>query len=653
MAKPRGKLTAEEQQLLKSKQQLLKDIISMEDRGLKTAFDKKEVEEEIEQLLAKQNTKLSEQLKIQRSSIKAADDYDKALKSQDKSISGILGSLLKGNVAAAAETALAQKSLGVTVERAKQNKEIQESLKDQKDFSKLDGENKIKVLELINGINSGLYNQVSVQATLEDIGEDKLKTDSKLVEIIKSFAESADEEKTAKEKASEAQAIFNKNLGRGAFVFAALLAVAQKFASSVDAIGKQFGSLNVLSDEFKGNLMDAEMEVTGIGATMEDVVATTSALAGEFGISATDAADLSAQVIDTAKAVGLSNEEAAKLSGILQTTSGLSAEQAEQLTEGAFQLAVANDVAPDAVMKDLASSAEEFALFSKDGGDNLARAAVQSKAMGLSLADTAKTAEGLLNFQDSITKEVEASVLIGRQLNLQKAREAALADDLVGMNEAIVEQLGSQEEFNKLNSIQRKAIADALGKSVADLSKMITNQEKANDLAGETAKSFEDIIGKEAMSELTATMNELKVFGVAIANTLGPLLMGAARLVNMLLVPLGNMVVGISSAFRGSFGGASMDDGVVGPGGISMMAGSAGVFKLNPRDSVMATTNPIPVNDIRTGPPGSMGGGTNVQISSKMVKLGGGDLGLAIDAYTYPSNTGQGRTAYDAVTGRV
>ena len=92
--------------------------------------------------------------------------------------------------------------------------------------------------------------------------------------------------------------------------------------------------------------MDAEMEVVGIGATMEDVVATTSALAGEFGLSLTESADLSAfQVIDTAKAVGLTNEEAAKLTGILQTTSGLSAQQAEQLTEGAFQLAVANDVA--------------------------------------------------------------------------------------------------------------------------------------------------------------------------------------------------------------------------------------------------------------------------------------------------------------------
>ena len=129
--------------------------------------------------------------------------------------------------------------------------------------------------------------------------------------------------------------------------------------------------------------------------------------------------------------------------------------------------------------------------------------------------------------------------------------------------------------------------------------------------------------------------------------------MGLAKLVNMLLVPLGNMVVGISSAFRGAFGGASIDDGVVGPGGISMMAGSAGVFKLNPRDSVMATTNPIPVNDIRTGPPGSMGGGTNVEISQRLVKLPGGDLGAMVDAYTYPSNGGQARTQFDGVTGRV
>ena len=78
--------------------------------------------------------------------------------------------------------------------------------------------------------------------------------------------------------------------------------------------------------------------------------------------------------------------------------------------------------------------------------------------MGLSLQDTAKISEGLLNFQDSITKEQEASVLIGRQLNLQSARELALNNDIEGAMKEIVEQLGSEEEFSRLNGIYREKV---------------------------------------------------------------------------------------------------------------------------------------------------------------------------------------------------
>ena len=152
------------------------------------------------------------------------------------------------------------------------------------------------------------------------------------------------------------------------------------------------------------------------------------------------------------------------------------------------------------------------------------------------------------------------------------------------------------------------------------------------------------------MSELTATMNELKVFGVAVAQTLGPPLMAIAKLVNFVLVPLGNMVTGIASGLRGAFGGATMDDGVVGAGGISMMAGPAGVFKLNPRDNVLATTNPIPINDGLFGSTTSGGGGgTNVEVNSRIVPIGGGQLGVAIDAYTYPKKAQQSRTKFEAV----
>ena len=602
-----------------------KELLGLQERKNTQSRINASTQERIDVLLAKQNTKLSEQLKISKSISKAGDDYDKVLKSQEKSLSSILGKLLQGNVAGAIEEGLSKKALVATEKRAKQNKNIQSSLKvsngmhkQQADFSKLEGANKSKVLDLINGINSGLYNQADVQATLEDLGEKNLSQSSDLGKMLFKFADTADKERVAKEETEASQLRFNKHLGRAGMVFGALLAIANKFASSIDVIGKQFGSLNVLGDGFKNELLSSQEAVVGIGASLEDVVATTNELSSEFGLSLDEAVDLSAQIIDTARAVGLSNEEAAKLSGILQTTSGLSGEQAERLTEGAFQLAAANRVNPSAVLKDMAASSETFAMFSEDGGDNLAKAAVQARALGLSLDTTAKIAEGLLDFESSITAEVEASVLIGRQLNLQKARELALTNDLEGAMTEIVKQVGTEAEFNKLMLPQRQALAKSIGVSVSDLAKMVANQDKSNMLAGETAKSFADIIGKDAMSELTATMNELKIFGVALANTLGPILMGIAKIVNFVLTPIGQAVSGISRSVRG------VDDFHTGPGGITTMMGPAGVFSLNPRDSVLATTNPIPVqrvNDMYTSGAGGLGvgGGTmNVNFQGEL-----------------------------------
>lgn len=574
------------------------------------------------------------EVKVGQAQVKTANQLQKAEDDINKSLSSRITMLLKGNVLGAVGLGNSGEQAQATRDLAKEHNAVVEHIKS----SNIGITKQAQLIDIAEKIQSGaLTDEKNIQEQINAVGAEQSVNMSGILE--KKSTETVLGAKNAKNLA-----MANKLLVGGGAIFAALLAIASKFADAVDAIGKQFGSLNVQSDEFKGNLMDSQLEVIGIGATMEDVVATTSALAGEFGISATEAADLSAQVIDTAKAVGLSNEEAAKLSGILQTTSGLSAQQAEQLTEGAFQLAVANNVAPDAVMKDLAGSAEEFASFSKDGGDNLVQAAIQARALGLSLQDTAKISEGLLNFQDSITKEVEASVLIGRQLNLQKARELALNNDIEGAMRAVVDQLGSEQEFNKLNAIQRKALADSIGVEVSQLAKLVSNSEKANVAAGETAKSFQDIIGKEAMSELTATMNELKVFGVAVAQTLGPPLMAIAKVVNFVLVPLGKMVAGISSGLRGIVGGASLD----------FTNAAGGSFGSNPRDSVMAANNTTSINNVTMNNGGNAGGGgTDVVISQRMVKLGGGDLGLMVDAHTYPKNAGSGRTTYDAVTGRV
>ena len=124
------------------------------------------------------------------------------------------------------------------------------------------------------------------------------------------------------------------------------------------------------------------------------------------------------------------------------------------------------------------------------------------------------------------------------------------------------------------------------------------------------------------MSELTATMNELKIFGVALANTVGPILMAVAKVVNFALTPLGNLVSGISQSVRG------VNDFKSGPGGITTMMGPAGVFSLNPRDSVLATTNPIPVNDLRSFPAGTQQVGGNMNINVSTGGISGRDIPL-------------------------
>ena len=611
-------------------EQELKKIADIQDRINRGVKIQQRTQEELDRLLAKQlkqQQELNRQFQLGAKSQKIATDLTKKRiqvdKDNERSISSIVQNIAKGNLIQAA---------GLDKTKSLREKEISlakkaESLaKDELVTTLKTGDQRLGIRDLTQEIADGtVKDKEEVENRINSLGiEEGIK--SKLLNKSLGLLDSAGQTREETAASAAKMEFFNKAVTRGGVVFAALFAIAQKFAASIDAIGKQFGSLNVLGDGFKNELLSSQEAVVGIGASLEDVVATTNELSSEFGLSLDEAVDLSAQVIDTARAVGLSNEEAAKLSGILQTTSGLSGEQAEKLTEGAFQLAAANRVNPSAVLKDMAASSEAFASFSENGGDNLAKAAVQARALGLSLDTTAKIAEGLLDFEASIAKEVEASVLIGRQLNFQKARELALNNDIEGAISNVVSQLGSEAEFNKLNSIQRKAIADSIGVSVTDMAKMVANQDKSNMLAGETAKSFADIIGKDAMSELTATMNELKIFGVALANTLGPILMGIAKIVNFVLTPIGQAVSGISRSVRG------VDDFHTGPGGITTMMGPAGVFSLNPRDSVLATTNPIPVrrvNDIYTTGAGGLGvGGGNMNVNVTTGGISGRDIPL-------------------------
>ena len=133
------------------------------------------------------------------------------------------------------------------------------------------------------------------------------------------------------------------------------------------------------------------------------------------------------------------------------------------------------------------------------------------------MSTVAGIAESLLDFESSIEKQMEASVLVGRQLNLDKARELALMGDLDGLQKEVVNQVGSQADFEAMNVVQRKAMADAMGITVADMAKMVAGEKTSAKLAEEAADAEKERISLTTkLAQQTANLNIASLVGQGI-----------------------------------------------------------------------------------------------------------------------------------------
>ena len=216
--------------------------------------------------------------------------------------------------------------------------------------------------------------------------------------------------------------------------------------------------------------------------------------------------------------LGLSGDEAATVITQFGRLQGLSNDTGLNMAAATKELALQNNVAPRQVMQDIAKNGEAFALFSKDGGKNMAEAAVAAAKLGSDLGTASKMSENLLDYNSSVEKEMNASVLLGRDLNLGKARELAYANDIAGAQKAALEAVGGAQEFNKMDYYQKKAVADALGVSVQELQTMGANMEHNNTLTGELEGTFSSL--NEGAEALTGT------FGGTLLKGIGGALIG-------------------------------------------------------------------------------------------------------------------------------
>ena len=289
--------------------------------------------------------------------------------------------------------------------------------------------------------------------------------------------------------------------------------------------------------EFQRNLMVSSEEAEKIRQRAYDISARSSELADTQGkivilqkqiVEAQNATNAAFETsIDFTSELFEGGEKLLAQSAILKDNMGLEAEAQAELTKESIRTGkeieqitkssygnIAAIAAGKKIQFDLNKLLTEttkiqgnLRLNFKGSTEELAKAVAQSKLLGVNLSQLEKVQNNLLNFEESISAELEAELLTGRDFNLERARTLALEGDLVGMAEALNAQGITYSNLQNYNIIQRHAIAKALGMEVNELADALKKQEEYNALQlrardiGITNKNIEKMSLQEIFQE--------------------------------------------------------------------------------------------------------------------------------------------------------
>ena len=214
---------------------------------------------------------------------------------------------------------------------------------------------------------------------------------------------------------------------------------------------------------------------------------------------------LKSQVALTKK-LGLSSEEAAELN----RQSILTGKSTDEITTGVLDTVVALEketgirLNGKKVLAEVAKATGQLGAQYSYNTKALAEAVVQSQKLGLSLKESAQIASQLLNFESSIEAELEAELLTGKSLNLERARALALQGKSAEAVTEIAKQVGTSAEFAEMNVIQQESLAKAAGMSADQLADSLRTQETLQALG---VSSIEQLAEQGKLEELKNTKN--------------------------------------------------------------------------------------------------------------------------------------------------
>jgi hypothetical protein len=327
---------------------------------------------------------------------------------------------------------------------------------------------------------------------------------------------------------------------------------------------------------------EVNTQMANLGVTIDKAYEAAAALTEEFQVIGLVTKEAIANTAMMAANIGVNVKDAAKFKGLFESISESAGSSGDSMIKSAAALAEMGGVAPKAVLNDMANASAETLTFLAKSPMALMRATVEARRLGTTVNSLSKSARGFLNYQDSITSELEASALVGKSLNFQEARAAAYAGDVVKARELALKQIEKAGDFTKLNVYQQEALAKAAGMTTDEVIKQQNQQKllakleqtkpelykkymamqekmKENERAAreDLEKQAEEMAKRELMQgELNKLTNAFDAIWtdisdslLAIANNIMPPIIVAARLLGGIFKIIGAVIRGFLTPF--------------------------------------------------------------------------------------------------------
>lgn len=264
-------------------------------------------------------------------------------------------------------------------------------------------------------------------------------------------------------------------------------------------ISRQLGVSNAESAQLYNNMVNSSLASKELYFNAERYAEAQKTINESLGTNVTLSEDAAQNFSALVYRLGLSADEAnkvneyTKLIGINATDFTAQVTIQTKLLNGQRKIQLSNQT----ILKEISNASARLQVTYKAQNKSLINAAYSAKELGMNLSGLEKIQASLLNFEESISAELNAELLTGRNLNLERARFFALSNNIAGVAEELKNQNITATNFGQMNYLQQEAIAGAFGMQASELAESLRFQEQISKLSEESgyrdAQSLEDL----------------------------------------------------------------------------------------------------------------------------------------------------------------